>query len=882
MAASREQVASLYADVGMNVTKAQQGARDMSSRLLTLQNQFKTVRDQAKVTSSGIQQAFALGAGIGAGIGAAGAAIQAFGSVLEGIVHPMTAAVESIADYDKQMNTFKFLTGASAETMAQAATAAKALGTDLKLPQYSAADAAEAMLDLAKAGISAQDAIAGARPALLLAAAGEASAADAATLLANTLNEFNLKGTDAGRIADEITAAMKHSGQSLGEMSDALAQGGATFKQANQPLDTFLTLVAELGKAGIRGSQAGNTLNQMMQSMIAPTDEARGMMYALGVHVYDTQNKMRPFRDILKDMTPALQRLTEAQRNAYLSTIFGSNAVRAASIIFGQGTDAFDAMAASLTEVGTAEGLAGAKADSLAGALADIKKEFNTAIFSAIEPYKDEIKGAAQQIGGFLQDIVKLTQGLGKSEIGLMGLATAFAALGAASIATGDLGGGLEYILIAVLLIVNQIVKAFSDLIGLVGKIGDVLDRVFGGKGGGGGLGGGVALTVTPVLSDDSRGAVQREIDSWPALTKAIVFSIPGIGAVVALIDAWPALSKVLNLIPSPREAVDAVLAGWPSFVKQLVLQLPGISAVQAVIDTWNLIARLTLNPEQKPTQDKVDQWYLDGALDLKPDNDETQKKVDRWYLDSALDLDPNQGKTQTKIDDWEAMVGKLDLQPDRDSTQAKVDPWYLDHPIDLNPDRRITQGKIDDWPLLTAYGSLDLSRAEAQAKISGWALLETPTTIDLPDKSEVQRLIDVAFPDLKLKVQIDPQGGSPYPKGVEPPQPTTPTKPAGAIAGPDSQGRYQYPVTHVTPYGTSIDYEWRAKGGPVDAGKPYIVGEQGPEPFIPSSSGTILPNSALGGDTYIVNVYGDGYGADIEDRVVTALKTARQKGRVS
>jgi len=37
-----------------------------------------------------------------------------------------------------------------------------------------------------------------------------------------------------------------------------------------------------------------------------------------------------------------------------------------------------------------------------------------------------------------------------------------------------------------------------------------------------------------------------------------------------------------------------------------------------------------------------------------------------------------------------------------------------------------------------------------------------------------------------------------------------------------------------------------RAGGGPVDAGAPYLVGEQGPELFVPSSSGQIAPNGAL------------------------------------
>lgn len=38
------------------------------------------------------------------------------------------------------------------------------------------------------------------------------------------------------------------------------------------------------------------------------------------------------------------------------------------------------------------------------------------------------------------------------------------------------------------------------------------------------------------------------------------------------------------------------------------------------------------------------------------------------------------------------------------------------------------------------------------------------------------------------------------------------------------------------------------AKGGPAAAGRPYIVGERGPELFVPNSSGTVVPNHELGG----------------------------------
>ena len=48
--------------------------------------------------------------------------------------------------------------------------------------------------------------------------------------------------------------------------------------------------------------------------------------------------------------------------------------------------------------------------------------------------------------------------------------------------------------------------------------------------------------------------------------------------------------------------------------------------------------------------------------------------------------------------------------------------------------------------------------------------------------------------------------------------------------------------------FGGKIIPGFLADGGPAMAGKPYIVGERGPELFIPGASGAVIPNEALGG----------------------------------
>jgi hypothetical protein len=63
-----------------------------------------------------------------------------------------------------------------------------------------------------------------------------------------------------------------------------------------------------------------------------------------------------------------------------------------------------------------------------------------------------------------------------------------------------------------------------------------------------------------------------------------------------------------------------------------------------------------------------------------------------------------------------------------------------------------------------------------------------------------------------------------------------------------------------------------RAIGGPVSSGMPYVVGERGPELFVPQASGTIVPNQNIGGPTVNVTVTA---GSDV------SLGAARRFGQV-
>jgi uncharacterized protein YdbL (DUF1318 family) len=70
-----------------------------------------------------------------------------------------------------------------------------------------------------------------------------------------------------------------------------------------------------------------------------------------------------------------------------------------------------------------------------------------------------------------------------------------------------------------------------------------------------------------------------------------------------------------------------------------------------------------------------------------------------------------------------------------------------------------------------------------------------------------------------------------------------------------------------------------RAIGGPVQAGSPYMVGERGPEMFVPNQSGSIVPNKKMGGGvTVINNVDARGSGADVDQKIKSAMAQTSQQ----
>jgi TP901 family phage tail tape measure protein len=280
-----------------------------------------------------------------------------------------TAAIHLAGDFEQSLSVLRYNSGATAAQFEQLSTRARELGKDASLPGVSASDAALAMNELAKAGLSVNDVLSASRGVLSLAKAGNIDVGLAATTTARALNAFSLEGREASRIADMLAAAANKSTADVQDLAYGLQMAGAGSKQMGVPLQDTITALSIFANAGIAGSDAGTSLKTMFQTLANPTKESAALMRKLGLDFFDAQGRFVGLESTAGQLQAKLGSLSAEQRNAALATIFGADASRVAGILATEGAAGFDKMRDAVQTQGAAANAAKAYNDGFKGAL---------------------------------------------------------------------------------------------------------------------------------------------------------------------------------------------------------------------------------------------------------------------------------------------------------------------------------------------------------------------------------------------------------------------------------------------------------------------------------------------------------------------------------
>lgn len=311
-----------------------------------------------------------------AGSRSAGVLGSSFGTV--GIVAGLAGAklVSAAATFEQGMSSVK-ATGADAvKNIGALREAALKAGAATK---YSATEAAGGVEALAKAGVSSADVLGGGlKGALNLAAAGNLDVAGSAEAAASAMNQFGLAGADVPHIADLLAAGAGKAQGEVSDMAQALNQAGLIAHGAGASIEETTGTLAAFASAGLVGSDAGTSFKTMLQRLQHPVGDAALLMKKYNISLYDAEGHYAGLDTVAGQLRDNMANLTEEQRATALAVIFGSDAVRAANVLYEQGEGGIKKWTAAVDDAGFAAEVAKTKMDNLAGDWENFKGSVET------------------------------------------------------------------------------------------------------------------------------------------------------------------------------------------------------------------------------------------------------------------------------------------------------------------------------------------------------------------------------------------------------------------------------------------------------------------------------------------------------------------------
>jgi TP901 family phage tail tape measure protein len=350
--------------------------------------------------------------------------LAAYGAAATALV---AVAVKKFADFDEAMSGVQADTQESAANMELLRAAAIQAGADTA---YSATEAAGAIDALAKAGISTTDILSGGLAgSLSLAAAGGLEVSDAAEIAATALTQFKLSGQDVNHVADLLAAGAGKAQGDVSDLSMALKQSGLVASQTGLSIEETTGALSAFASAGLLGSDAGTSFKSMLQRLTPQSKEAQTLMDELGISAYDAQGNFVGLAAFAGNLQDSLRGLTTEQRNSAMATIFGSDAVRAASVLYDQGADGIQEWIDKVDDSGYASRVAAQKMDNLKGDIEKLSGSLETAFIKAGSGANDMLRQLVQWADSAVDSFSRLPAPAHQGVIGLVALTGAAAGI---------------------------------------------------------------------------------------------------------------------------------------------------------------------------------------------------------------------------------------------------------------------------------------------------------------------------------------------------------------------------------------------------------------------------------------------------------------------
>lgn len=313
-----------------------------------------TVNDTAEKTESSMTKALKK---IGAAVVAAFAVdkIKDFGK----------ACISAGMDFDSQMSTVAAISGATGEEFEILRAKAQEMGATTA---FSATESAQAMEYMAMAGWKTTDITNGLAGVMNLAAASGEDLATTSDIVTDAMTAFGMSADQSTYFADVLAQTATNANTNVGMMGETFKYVAPLAGAMGYNIEDMSAAIGLMANAGIKGSQSGTSLRNIITNLASPTDTVAGAMDDLGISLTDSDGKTKSFGETLSDLRISFADLDEVQKTQYASAIAGKEGMSGLLALINSSDEDFDKLTDSIKNcTGASEKMAEIRLDNLEG-----------------------------------------------------------------------------------------------------------------------------------------------------------------------------------------------------------------------------------------------------------------------------------------------------------------------------------------------------------------------------------------------------------------------------------------------------------------------------------------------------------------------------------
>lgn len=327
-------------------------------------------------------------------------AVKAFAAIGAAASAALGIAVKQGMDFSAAMSQVAATMGTTVDSISNLVDIAMEMGSTTK---YTATQAAEALNYLALAGYNAEKQIAALPVVLNLAAAGGMDLARASDMVTDSMSALGISTDELVSFSDKLAKASQKSNTSVAQLGEGILQIGGTAKILKGGVTELNTALGILADNGIKASEGGTTLRQLILNLTAPTEKAAEYMQELGVSAFDMNGNMKPLNETFRQLDEAMAGFTQEERQQALAEIFDARQLKGAEAMLANYGARWDELTGYIENCdGAAADMAETMNDNLTGAITIMSSALEglaLSVFSKFEePLKKAVRNATSEI----------------------------------------------------------------------------------------------------------------------------------------------------------------------------------------------------------------------------------------------------------------------------------------------------------------------------------------------------------------------------------------------------------------------------------------------------------------------------------------------------